>query len=179
MRCFVAVELPRELTDALVETQATLRDALRGTYVGPDRLHVTLAFLGDVAGSRLTAVSDAVERAAWGTGPIECTLGPLGSFGRRSQAVVWQGFDRGADELCLLAERVRSELGEAGFSFDTKRFVPHVTLMRRADLTAADLGIAQVATGTIDCVTVFSSDLSGPHPVYEALDRIPLVGHEN
>lgn len=173
MRLFVALELPEEMIDALSETSAALRDSVRGRYVAPDRFHVTLAFLGEVEGSRLPALVEALDVACQGHAPIPIALGELGSFGRRRSAVLWQAAD-GGEPLDILAQDVRASLKRAGFSLDDKRFLPHVTLMRSADLTSGELPMALPVRGVVDTVTLFSSDLSGAHPVYTPLERFFL-----
>ena len=73
------------------------------------------------------------------------------------------------DALEGLAKRLRTGLSARGFSFDNKGFLAHMTLMRSADLTSGMLPMPLVARGDIDTVTLFKSDLSGPHPVYTPL----------
>ena len=173
MRLFVAAELPEAVLDALVETQAALRDAVRGRYVAPDSLHLTLTFLGEVPAARVDEVASALERACAGQAPFEVHLGPLGSFGRSRSAVLWQSVE-GGSALSLLAASVRRELADASFTFDEKPFLAHVTLMRAADLTRGELPMPQMARGVLDTVTLFKSDLSGPRPVYEPLHTVTL-----
>ncbi len=173
MRLFVAMELPEELLEALSETSAALRDSVRGRYVAPDRFHVTLAFLGEVEGSRLPALVEALDEACQYHEPIPLALGELGSFGRRRSAVLWQAVD-GGEALPSLAADVRAALRRAGFAFDEKPLVPHVTLMRAADLAGGILPSPALAGGTAGTVTLFSSDLSGAHPVYTPLERFFL-----
>ena len=174
MRLFIAAELPEEMLDALAETQAGLRDTLRGRYVAPDMLHVTLAFLGDVPGALVPDVVGVLEAACAGVDPIDASLGELGYFGRPRKATIWQAVD-GGNALVDLAETVRAQLRLGGFSFDEKDFRAHVTLMRAADLASvAELPMPHIARGPIDAITLFSSDLSGPHPVYEPLHMVRL-----
>lgn len=173
MRLFVAAVLPEELRDALAETSALLRGSVRGRYVAPDSFHVTLAFLGEVAASRVDGACAALDRACVGCGPFAVSLGGLGSFGKRSKATLWQGFaDEG--ELPELARAVRGELHAAGFSFDEKSFRAHVTLMRAADVASGKLPMPVLADGRISSVTLFRSDLSGDRPVYEPLHSARL-----
>lgn len=173
MRLFVAIELPDEVNDALVETQAALRDAVHGRYVAPDALHVTLAFLGQVEGARVPVAIDALEEGCLGYEAFEASLGELGYFGRRRSATLWQGLD-GGEELSALARDVRASLRSEGFSLDEKAFLAHVTLMRAADLTSGVLPMPAMARGTVDAVTLFKSDLSGPRPVYTPLHTVKL-----
>ncbi len=174
MRLFVAAELSEELLEALAQTSASLRDTVRGRFVGPDLFHVTLAFLGEVPGSQVDNVAELVREACADASAFQTTLGGLGSFGRSSSAVLWQGFCAGDDEWHSLAMRVRTVLGAGGFSFDEKGFLPHVTLMRRADIARGRLPMPCVETGVVDTVTLWSSDLSGLRPRYEALSRVRL-----
>lgn len=174
MRLFVAAELPDTLLYALSETSAQLRMSVSGRYVGLDSFHVTLAFLGEVLGFLINDVVGLVERACFGHKPFETSLAALGIFGSASDAVLWQGFDRGRETWDALARDVRAELRGNGFAIDEKGFIPHVTLMRRADLSDGVLPMPCVERGTIDTVTLFSSDLSGERPCYEALESVQL-----
>ena len=175
MRLFVAAELPDRLLDALSETSASLRERVHGRYVAPDSFHVTLAFLGDVSGNRLVEACEALDDACAGQPPIRVALGALGSFGRPHRATLWQGFSQGVDELAGLAGDVRERLAAYGLPYDGAAFVPHVTLMRSADVRTGMLPHAVTETGLMDTVTLFRSDLSGSRPRYEALHRVALL----
>ena len=168
MRLFIAADLPEEMLDALAETSAALRAAVRGRFVAPDSFHVTLAFIGEVPAARCGDVERALQAACAGRGPIAAELGELGSFGRAHKATLWQAV-RSDDALDGLARVVRENLASEGLSFDEKGFRAHVTLMRAADLVNCVLPPACIAGGTIETATLYRSDLSGPRPVYEPL----------
>ena len=174
MRLFVAAELPDEMLDALAETSARLRDAVPGRYVAPELFHVTLAFLGEVPGSLVNEVAELARCGCNAQASFRTSLGPLGTFGKGSSAVLWQGFVGGEDEWASLARGVRYELQDRGYSIDRKGFIPHVTLMRRADVSRGLLPMPCVGSGSIRRVTLFLSDLSGQYPRYEALDSWEL-----
>lgn len=174
MRLFVAAELPQAMMEALSETSALLREHVAGRYVAPDSFHLTLAFLGEVPVARIDDACAAIEEACSLQPPIPVSFGPLGSFGRARKATLWQGFARGVDELGGLAGDVRESLADYGLSYDSTAFAPHVTLMRSADLTAGLLPTPVVERGTIDMVTLFSSDLSGERPRYSPLYSVRL-----
>ena len=176
MRLFIAAELPSELLDALVETQAMLRECMRGRFVAPDSLHVTLAFLGEVDAYRVGDVEAALEAGCAGCDAFEVALAELGNFGRRSKATLWQGFDaQGAQCFTDLAAGVRQALVQEDISFDNKKMLPHVTLMRAADLSGGVLPMPVPARGKVDTVTLFRSDLSGDRPIYEPLYSAQLA----
>lgn len=173
MRLFIAAELPGEAAEALAETSAMLRGCMRGRYVAPDSLHVTLAFLGDVEAARVADAIDALEEGCRGVQPFDIALGELGSFGRCSKATLWQGF-RDAGCFQDLAQSVRAALRTRDLPFDDKSFRAHVTLMRAADLSRGALPVPAFAGGRIERITLFKSDLSGPRPIYEALHSVKL-----
>jgi 2'-5' RNA ligase len=160
--------------DALAETSALLRGSVKGRYVAPDSFHVTLAFLGDTPVDRVDAAAEAIEAGCREFSRFGVTLGSLGSFGKRSAATLWQGFDDAGD-LPELAAAVRDELRASGFSFDAKSFRAHVTLMRKADLTRGTLPMPAQAAGDVRSVVLFKSDLSGARPVYEPLHVVDLL----
>jgi 2'-5' RNA ligase len=173
MRLFIAAELPEGILEALAETSALLRGCVRGRFVAPDSFHVTLAFLGDVAEHRVNDLCKALDRACDDTAAFDVSLGDFGCFGKRSKATLWQGF-REAGALPELAQAVRRELRQADFSFDDKKFLPHVTLMRAANLTAGELPMPALAEGPVSEITLFQSDLSGKRPVYKPIHVVTL-----
>lgn len=173
MRLFIAAELPDEMLEALAETSALLRGSVHGRYVAPDSFHVTLAFLGDIESQRIDDIAYAIDDSCGNLHAVEAVFGGLGSFGRRSSATLWQGFeDPGI--LPEAAEKLRAELGARGYPFDAKKFIAHVTLMRAADITKGDLPTPVGARGIVDSIVLFRSDLSGPRPIYEPLHCLNL-----
>lgn len=173
MRLFIAAELPENLIETLSETSAVLRERVRGRYVGPDLFHVTLAFLGEVDAGRVDGAATAMEQALDGHTRFTATLAELGSFGSRGAATLWQGFDEAsAEAFSALARDVRAALSVHGLPFDDKAFRPHVTLMRACDLSRGTLPSPLTATGVVDTVTLFKSDLTGARPVYTPLAKI-------
>ncbi len=174
MRLFVAAELPDTLSEALAETSARLRGCVRGRFVGTDSFHVTLAFLGSVRASCVNDLVGLVVEASLGHSPFSTTLAELGIFGHPSSGILWQGFDEGRDEWADLAADVRASLRGGGYAIDEQGFIPHVTLMRQADVAYGALPMPCVGRGEIRTVTLFESDLSGERPRYEALERVEL-----
>lgn len=173
MRLFIAAELPEAVLEALAETSGLLRGCIRGRYVSSDSFHITLAFLGDVEGSRVDTVIDALDRGCAGFAPFDISLGDLGSFGKRSKATLWQGL-QDAGDLPAIAQSVRASLNTAGIAFDGKAFRAHITLMRAADLREGALPTPALAQGTVERITLFRSDLSGSRPVYDPLHVVCL-----
>ena len=168
MRLFIAIDLPESMMEALAETQAELCARIKGRYCAPNTFHVTLAFLGDVPTSRIPDIEDAMRAVAGRHKAFDARLGELGHFGKRREAVLWQGF---ADPKPFeaLACDLRTELANRAVDFDTKKPKAHITLMRRADLSSGELPMPACETGRIGSFTLYRSELTQDGPIYTAL----------
>jgi len=124
-RLFFALWPDARQRAALVESIAPLQQ-VSGRPVPPGNLHVTLAFLGNVAADRIADLEAGVAALAWPT--LELAF---------DRAVVWHK----ARLLCLEASRppaaliaavarLHEALGEAGFNIEHRTFRPHITVVR-------------------------------------------------
>ena len=124
MRLFVAVELPREMKDALSSAIAALKaQGVSANFTRRENMHLTLAFIGETP--RLADAKAALDTVK--ARPFRVALGGSGAFGD----LLWAGLRREPD-LDFLAAKVREALRAAGFAVDPKPFRPHITLARRA-----------------------------------------------
>jgi 2'-5' RNA ligase len=131
VRLFVAVNLPPPVRQAMWQSAAPLRS--RGfpfRWVGPDALHLTLKFLGEVDARREPEVIRAVENATEGTKEFLLTIGGFGAFpnGRRPR-VVWIGCGA-VPALELVHHRLERQMDEIGFPLEGRAFRPHITMGR-------------------------------------------------
>ena len=124
-RLFVALELPAVLKRAIGDVQVGLRDA---RWLDADALHLTLAFIGEVDGSALLRIEEALSRVE--APALDVALHGLGHFPLRGPPrVLWTGASPAA-ELGSLAAAVRRALTRAGFPPERRKFAPHVTIAR-------------------------------------------------
>ena len=125
MRLFVAIELNREMKRQLLNIQEQLRRlGVRGNYTPPENLHLTLAFIGDYP--KPDSVLEVLESMCFE--PFELHLRGLGSFGE----LWWAGLEEN-EELSNLVRQLRQKLAQAGIPFDKKKFLPHITLVRKPE----------------------------------------------
>lgn len=135
-RLFVAVWLQQEWVEAAARLQESLRslvpaDGVR--WVHPQRMHVTLAFLGEVSPRGRQQAISALRRALEDRPAFPVGWGNLGAFPNwRRPQVLWVGIGKGAAQLADLAARVRDALHQEGLWFDPKPFRAHITLARLA-----------------------------------------------
>ncbi len=127
MRLFIAIRFDENMLRALKNTEQRLKDkGLKGRYQSEENLHLTLAFIGEYADPE--EVLEVMEEVPGE--PFSLRLEGYGNF----RDVVWAGFSK-CDELHRYVKRLRHALSEAGIPFDQKNFFPHVTLVRRAELS--------------------------------------------
>lgn len=117
---------------ALAILDQAARDAAQrfgGRPTQPKTLHLTLAFIGDVALDRLPALHEAAGHVAWQ--PFAFTLDRLGFWGHNR--ILWAGSGRNEPALAGLVRSLVGELQGVGAKVDggSRPFVPHVTLVRK------------------------------------------------
>ena len=188
LRLFVALEPPEPVRRRLAAAQGELRsaggrhaDEVR--WVAPDRMHLTLQFLGAVPEERLDAVRDAVAGAAAASLPLRLEVRGAGGFpsARRPRAI-WGGVAGDLEGLQALVLELGRALGPLGFPAGGRTFTPHFTFGRSRDgRGAAGLGGAIAAAAgaepvpwRADEVVLFRSHLGQGGSRYEALLRAPL-----
>lgn len=123
MRLFIAVLLTDKMQQTLTGTMHMLKKAgVKGSYVPKQNLHLTLAFIGETGDS--AAVKEAMKQVKYR--PFRLSFSELGTFSN----LLWVGL-RGNQGLSAAVKDVRCALDEAGIGYDRKKFVPHITLIRR------------------------------------------------
>ena len=130
MRAFVAVFPPREVQRTLVEAARSLpTEAFR--LIVPERVHLTLKFLGEVPPEDLPRLASALERMERPGAPYEAATSGFGVFpSARRARILWAGIGDGSEELVSLAHAVEAALEPEGFDREDRPFVPHMTLGR-------------------------------------------------
>ena len=185
MRLFVALNLPESVRRAVWEATAPLRDRdLPVKWVGPEGIHLTLKFLGEVEDAREAEVGDALHRSATGGKTLPLALDGFGVFpDYHRPRVFWLGV---APEpgLELLQHGVEREFEPLGFPTEGRPFRPHITLGRAArEARARDfegfepaLGALQFTeTVLVESVDLMRSTLQRSGAVYQVIHRERLL----
>jgi 2'-5' RNA ligase len=145
------------------------RDAVResgGRPIAKDRLHLTVAFLGELTAAGLDAAR-AVPPIR--VGAFELTLDALGVW--PESKVLWLAPLDPPEALAELEARLWDRLVERGFRAADRVYRPHVTLARRARPCEAHVEPVRWAVGALALVESFPEG-RGVH--YEVLERWPL-----
>lgn len=183
MRLFVALVPPEAALEPLRRVVERKRPYLpRARWVHGDRLHLTLAFLGESDPAGVAALTAALAARVAEVPCFRARLAEAGAFPPAGRVrVVWAGFEPAA-QLDALAAAVRRAVGEAGFVCDDKPFRPHLTLARcpepwrpeaRAEVTALLEGAGEVGF-EVERVALIESVLGPGGPTYTALAEARL-----
>ena len=124
MRLFVAIRLSKELEKSILGTMHEMKKAgVSGSYVPAQNLHLTVAFLGEVKDA--SAVTEALQTVSFK--PFRLTLTDTGNF----EDLIWVGM-KGNQGMSAAVKTVRDTLDAAGIKYDREKFVPHITILRKA-----------------------------------------------
>ena len=130
MRLFIALLPPPPVVQALERLSVAAVAHFEGRATQPETLHLTLAFLGEVAPEMLSAVECACAEIANDpalAGGFELRLDRLACW--RHNRLLWAGCQMPPEALLRLAEGLRQRLSEPGGCH--VGMTPHVTLVRR------------------------------------------------
>jgi 2'-5' RNA ligase len=130
-RLFVSIELPESITKALAELDPNLRGV---RWLEPRQMHLTLAFLGNVATEIQETLSEKLRAISWKS--FFLPLVGLGTFPSKGwPKIVWIGVGRAHPHLFQLHKRTQEALLAVGLEPDLRSFHPHVTLARCRDVS--------------------------------------------
>lgn len=184
MRLFLAVELEPELRRLLHQATAPLRALLPdAAWVGEERLHLTLKFLGEQPETLVTPLTSAMAEIAERHWPVAMRLRGVGAFPNlRRPRVMWVGIEP-TPKLELLQHDVEERCATLGVEVEGKPFRPHLTLGRLRgtekretlrDLARAAREIRFRADTDVLAIALMHSTLSRNGPRYERLAEARL-----
>jgi 2'-5' RNA ligase len=138
MRTFIAIDLPADLKQQLASRQQELRTALRPlncerdlSWTTPDKMHLTLRFLGETTDLQRSQIIAELETALANQRVFHLQLSGLGAFPTWPRMrVLWTGIEGDRVHLDHLQTKVEQIAQNAGFPAEPKSFSPHITLAR-------------------------------------------------
>jgi 2'-5' RNA ligase len=172
-RLFFALWPDDEFRARLVNTTGKIRQILADNGARPvstDNLHITLAFLGNVASDIYPCVIRAADGVSSAPG-FSVDLDHYGFF-RRAGVCYLAAADLPA-ELEELVTRLSQSLRCCGYDPENRRFRPHMTLARKI-AKKPELGAPGVLRWRLRDFVLVSSETRSTGPVYRVLQRWPL-----
>lgn len=176
-RLFLALWPTAAERAALREASSAAVAASAARAVPAPNLHVTLAFLGAVPGSRIGELAGLAGALAAGTAALPALRFTRLEHWRRPQILAALA-DAEPAAVVQLAADLRSATAAAGFFPDLKPFRPHVTVARQVQAAA---GATELPPVSWPCATLtLAESHSGPAgPIYSVLDSWLLGKREN
>lgn len=183
MRLFIAIDAQElnfdpEIVLKKLKTNLKMKE-LEFSWVPQKNYHITLNFLGDVDPERLPILKNVLDELVQHHSSFSLKLNGLGAFpGLKEGRVIWMDVQNSKLLRSLQAD-CEQRLKEVGFVLEERDYKPHLTLARlRNPRNLADLlsPLIKQKFGELKVlkVTLFESKLSGPFPVYEALEKFDL-----
>ncbi len=132
MRLFLAYAFDDETKECLIEMQNALKGSLlKGHLTRPEHLHLTVLFLGELAGHQVDELIEELDLVLTQTAPFTCTIGDLGAFKRGKEAILFARVLEGSSAFKALNQRLKDHLSGLGIEYPKQPYTPHVTLARR------------------------------------------------
>jgi RNA 2',3'-cyclic 3'-phosphodiesterase len=178
VRVFSALPLPPVAVAGIDSSFSTMRQLYpRLRWTGPQGLHVTLHFFGEIPDASVDAVRRVLDDPALRRPPIPARLGKVGQFPPRgSPRVIWVGIEEGKEAMRAYWSLFEEKIAPLGFAPDPRGFTPHVTVARAGSVLLENGWGSTVAVSAADflvqeCV-LFQSVLGKGGAEYVPLERL-------
>lgn len=187
-RLFVAITLPDTVRTNLADMQRELKPILpynSTAWTKPEKIHLTLRFLGNVESMRIPELAEKLGAALAGFGEFDLVCERLGCFpDLRYPRVIWAGVHDDQKRLAQLHRRVDEAVKGFAEVPAEERFVGHITLARSKQIKRPDAErlaqfVERAATRRfgdwrVPSVALLRSQLSPAGTSYEDLFRANL-----
>lgn len=171
---FFALWPPEEIAQQLAGIAAEFAEQAGGRPTRQETIHLTLAFLGDIAVERLPdlqRVAGEVRASAF-----DLVLDRLGVW--RHNRLFWTGCTTTPPALADLSSSLVYALQAAGFAVASakRHFTPHITLVRKVAALEAALPACEPLSWRCDKFVLVRSQLSVAGSAYRTIAEFPLAG---
>ncbi|MCM2324056.1 MAG: RNA 2',3'-cyclic phosphodiesterase [Oligoflexia bacterium] len=184
-RLFIAVDLPAPDREAIARWIAPVRERARRlsgldvAWVEPEKLHLTLKFLGSADSALVDPVREAAAAVLASQSPFELAIEGTGTFPPGPGArVLWLGVRDSAGRLAGLAGALERALVPLGFAPEERPFSAHLTIGRVKRGRGADALFRGVsfftASFAVSEAVLYESKTLPSGSIYAALARLPL-----
>lgn len=176
MRLFIAALLPENVLQGLENYINTIKEDIDGVkWEKPEKLHITLKFIGNVEQARVQEISLLIEDLVAKYSPFKTMLCEFGGFPRLNRPrVLYVGLSQNK-QLANFHRELDRGLSNIGFEREERKFIPHITIGRvkkRIGFKKAS-EISKMAFA-IDQVGIIKSELRREGSVYTPLTIFKL-----
>jgi 2'-5' RNA ligase len=183
LRCFIAIELPEPIKEAVGELIEVLNKHHGDVkWVVYKNLHLTLKFLGKTSEDLIPKIDESLSHSVLSYKPFCIKIYDVGVFpNRKYPRVIWVGIED-SEILKRLQRDIEDKMVLLGYQRENREFYPHLTVGRvRSQKGMANL-IQEIDNfkgkdfGSIDVHTIrlMQSELRPTGAQYFCLREIPL-----
>lgn len=178
---FFALELPSQAKQALEQWSTILkREEIFKNWVYREDYHITLAFLGHAQEEMAKQAAKLIEKRLIKQSSVISQINGIKTFGKpKSPRILWAGLEENPI-VKDIQKIVANSCIETGFKLDTKPFVPHITIARRAlktlemdQLAKWNRALPEINSFLIENIVLYRTNI-GNIPKYEPLVRLKL-----
>ena len=141
MRFFIALSIPEKNRIELKHVQNEIKQIIPHLKMtDPDKLHLTIAFIGDQPDQFQYGLTETLKQAVVGIPEFEVTPGYIDGFPTlHNPHVLWIGVKDEVDKLFILRERIKDSLVNLDQPVDERRYIPHIAFAKVAHLQLSPL----------------------------------------
>ena len=187
MRTFIAIELPKEVRDALDKLEQQLKSAQADVkWLAPENIHLTLKFLGEIDDKKSDSIIKIVNEVAANQKSFQARISSIGAFPKiNSPRVIWAGIDKGDEETRKIALELENLIAKLGIPKEDRPFSSHITIGRTRSAINRERLVQELSKlngqltqenleFSVKKVTLYKSTLTPQGPIYEILNEAHL-----
>lgn len=147
MRCFIAIDMPENIKDAIAGVVEKCSHGQKGVrWVSVENIHLTLKFLGDIKEDLISEIEKGLASICMRHDVFNINIRGVGAFPNfKYPNVLWIGID-GSSELKEIYGDIEEFMSELGFEKEDRRFFPHLTIGRVKDRKGIEPVIKELYT---------------------------------
>lgn len=184
IRTFIAIEIPEPIKKSIAKIQDELiREGAHIAWVKPQKIHITLKFLGAVEEKLIDNMATALTEIAHQTRPFVVQVHGIGAFPNlKRPKVIWIGAVSENKALENLASTIDAQFNQFGFEKEMRPFRAHLTLGRVKGMRGIDSVMKKVENNkdyeggnfTPAQLVIMKSDLKPTGAIYTPLKIITI-----
>ena len=130
VRCFIAIDFPREIINEIERAQGEIekKKIFRGKFTEGENLHLTLKFLGEIGSGTISGVRRRLREIGENFERFGAELGELGIFSQKFIRIIWIQILGG--KILELQKEIDKVLARDDLFKPEERFMSHLTIAR-------------------------------------------------
>lgn len=184
-RIFAAIDISDEARRRAAEYTNALRRRFPDARVGwekPEKLHLTLKFLGETDENQLNDLIEIVKKTAGQFSGFKLKISDTGVFpSPRRARVLWLGVDDENESLPQISEVLEAECEKIGFAKEKRNYKAHLTIARlrephysREIIQTHLQSVFEPVAFKVKEIVVYESELRQTGSIYTAISKSKL-----